>query len=144
MTTAMKIFGALLGFCLAGSAMAGYYDGKNGLLCTSQGIFECSTGARGCELVPSEEYGAASQFVLDFRKKTLDTVADTPAVSKIETVKKIDGQLYLQGIEDGSEPQQEGAAWSIAISDPEGVMTATIARSDGTAFVILGSCGPNQ
>lgn len=133
-------FGWLIG---AGLATAGYYDGKKSVLCTTTSVTECNAAGQ-CQLVPPEEYGDASQFVFDFKSKTLDTVADTPAVSKIERQEVIDGQLYVQGIEDGSEEQQKGAAWSVAIGDPTGVMTATIARSDGTAFVIRGACAPNE
>ena len=78
--------------------------------------------------------------MLDFAAKTLDSVADTPQVSRIERSEVINDPLFVQGIEDGSKTANDGAAWSFAISDPSGIMVATVAKGDGSAFVIQGFC----
>ena len=133
------IFAMGIALVLAAPAPAGDFNGKKTLLCNSTQIFECHAD-QGCEAVPSEEYGAARQFVLDFRKKTLDTSAETPQVSEIQRVQASDTHLYVQGIDDDREDGQGGAAWSFAISEPNGIMVATVAQGDGTAFVIEGFC----
>ncbi len=130
---------AAISLLIGASAAAGDFDGKHDLVWTSMQIFECHPD-QDCSSVLSEECGAASQFVLDFGAKTLDSVADTPQVSRIERSEVIDDQLFVQGIEDGSKTAKDGAAWSFAISDPSGVMVATVAKGDGTAFVIQGFC----
>jgi hypothetical protein len=134
----MKMGFALLGAAalaavgLGSPARAADFDGEQSLFCVSMQVFECHAD-QGCVAVPSEEYGTASKFLLDFQKKTLDTVIDTPDESKIQRVEKVNDKLYVQGID-------RGAAWSFAISEPDGLMVATIAKGDGTAFVLEGFC----
>ena len=53
----------------------------------------------------------------------------------------IDGKLILQGAEDGLIEVQDGAAWSIAISEETGKMILT-ESADRMGFVIFGACTP--
>jgi hypothetical protein len=120
-------------------AMAGDYDGKHNLSCTTTQVFECHSDT-ACEPVTAEEYGSAKGFVLDFKKKTITSAIEGPEKSDIERVEIIDDQLFVQGIEDGADGVKDGGAWSFAIGSADGIMTSTVARGDGTAFVLLGFC----
>ncbi len=132
----------LLAVTCASSAQAGFYDGKQALLCSIYQLYECDPPS-GCVSVTPGEIRGVSHLDIDFGKKVITrATVESKQKSVIKTVKTgIDGKLILQGIEDGEPGQRDGAGWSISIMDPEGTMVMTTS-ADGFAVVGLGACVP--
>ncbi|MBW2540667.1 MAG: hypothetical protein JRF15_01140 [Deltaproteobacteria bacterium] len=116
-----------------GISLAADFDGSKKLRCVPTDATECS-GAGECGRVTVEEINIPKWITVDVKKKKLSgTDSDGEEESTaIESVKVNEGQTILQGA--------EGArAWSLAIDQMTGDMTAAIA-GDGTAFVLFGVC----
>ena len=126
----------------AGSAQAGYFDGKHALLCSIYQLFECDH-PNACVAVTPDEVNAMSHFDVDFKKKVITRAGeDSPQKSSIKHVHTdIDGKLIIQGVEDGAAEERDGAGWSVSIMDPEGTMVMAIA-GDGFGIIGLGACVP--
>ena len=126
----------------ASTAQAGYFDGKDALLCSVYQLYECDP-PNGCVVVTPGEIQGVSHLDIDFGKKVITRAGvESKQKSDIQTVKTgIDGKLILQGIEDGDPGKRDGAGWSISIMDPEGTMVMTTS-ADGFAVVGLGACVP--
>ena len=124
------------------AAQAGYFDGKDALLCSVYQLYECDP-PNGCVAVTPGEIRGVSHLDIDFGKKTITRAGvESKQKSAIKSVQTgIDGKLILQGIEDGEPGERDGAGWSISIMDPEGTMVMTTA-GDGFAVVGLGACVP--
>jgi len=126
----------------AAIAQAGFYDGKDALLCSIYQLYECDP-PNGCVAVTPGEIRGVSHLDIDFKKKLITRAGEeSKQKSEIKTVKTgVDGKLILQGIDEGEPGQRDGAGWSISIMDPEGTMVMTTS-SDGFAVVGLGACVP--
>jgi hypothetical protein len=123
-------------------AQAEIFDGKRSLLCSAFRVFECDL-AGGCNAVSPEELGIAGAWIVDFRKKSLTGTHENSRPNAIDRVELLDGKLFLSGIQDGLPDQRDGVAWSASISQPDGVMTLTVA-GERVGYVGLGSCVPSE
>jgi hypothetical protein len=123
------MFGALVGLGLASSALAaGPRDGSVPLICAVTSMFDCTREA-GCERqVPDE---GDELWRVDVEKRVVSNL-DGSRSSPINTVEHKDGQLLLQGI-------QNGWAWSLVLYEETGRMSAGIADADGV-IVLSGGC----
>jgi len=124
----------------AAPAAGEQFDGKRTLLCSAFRMFECDL-ANGCVPVTAEELGSESSWTLDFKKKEFTGTSENALPNAMEQVKLLDGKLFLSGIQDGLPIKRDGVAWSVAINNPDGVMTKAVV-GEGFGIVGLGSCVP--
>ena len=126
----------------ASTAQAGYFDGKDALLCSVHQLYECDP-PNGCVAVTPADIRGMSHFNVDFSKKVITRAGEeSPQKSTIKGVHTgIDGKLIIQGVEDGVKDERDGAGWSISIMDLEGTMVMATA-GDGFGVIGLGACVP--
>ena len=75
------------------------------------------------------------QFIkVDKKKKLISTTKSSKEKkeSQIKNLEKIDGKIFIQGVENGR-------AWSMIIEEASGKMSATVAE-ERVGFVIFGAC----
>jgi len=131
------------GILLAGSAaaQAAGFDGKSNLLCTLTEVYDCDP-ANACGILAAPDLHDLRHLSVDVKKKTV-TLAhiDTPLSSRIDSMKVIDRNLFLQGVEDGRVDEDDGGGWTMSIDTTYGTMIFTQAGSTA-AFVGFGGCVP--
>ena len=130
----------IAGAFAAAPAAAEQFDGKRPLLCSAFRMFECEM-ATGCNPVTAEEIGTSGSWTLDFKKKEFTGNSENALPNAIEHVELLDGKLFLSGVQDGLPIERDGVAWSVAINNPDGLMTMMVA-GEGFGLVGLGSCVP--
>ncbi len=141
MRTTTTVLATLTLLALSGTASASHFDGKTPLLCSIYQLYECDH-PNGCVAVTPSEVNGMSHFDIDFRAKTITRAGmESGQSSAIESSDTVDGKLIIQGIEDGTEADRDGAGWTISIMDPEGTMTLATA-GDGFGIMGLGACVP--
>ncbi len=137
----VSMFSLILLAVLSVPAAADVFDGKHPLLCTAFVLYQCDLESQ-CVAVKPEEVGAAGDaWTIDFRTKEVTSTTKGAVPNKIGGFQQIDGKLFLTGIQDGDPKIRDGAAWSVAINQPNGELTIAVAIEDG-AFIGLGSCVP--
>jgi len=111
---------------------AGSIDGSAPLLCATSLAIECGPDYE-CSNTPPEISSISSFIEIDVKKKRMSGERDgAEEVSKIEQVRRVDGQLILQGID-------HHRAWSMVISEETGRLSGSI--TDAYAgFVLFGAC----
>jgi hypothetical protein len=130
-----KLMGLVL-FCLLvtpQAIVAGDFDGSKPLLCAVIDTFECWPDGE-CQRGKAESINIPQFLKVNFKKKTISGTRESGEVrtTKIENMERIDGNLILQGV-------QNGKAWSMVIMEANGKTTLT--ASDGQAgFVVFGAC----
>jgi hypothetical protein len=108
---------------------AGQYDGSRPLLCAVANIMECDDQGK-CERHLNDDADHTITFLrIDTSAKTVKAGNRTATV---KAVSNIDGQLILQGGENGR-------GWSATIAEDTGRMAAAIVDNDHT-FSIFGGC----
>ncbi len=114
-------------------AAADKFDGTVPMLCASIEANACAVGGECLGGLP-EEINAPQFARIDVNKKLINVKrsAGEKQTTKIQSVKRMDGKLILQGVENGR-------GWSITISETTGKMTAA-AASDEVAFMLFGAC----
>ena len=133
----------ILIFCITPfNAFAGDFDGTKDLMCACMRVIECGPDGN-CDEVLAEDVGLPQFLRINFEKKIISAPqwGENQTPSKIENLERIDGKLILQGAEDGLMDVQDGAGWSIAISEEIGKMVLT-ESADQMGFVIFGACTP--
>jgi hypothetical protein len=124
---------------LALTVSADEYKGVNNFICASASIMEC-VPLDGCKAVSADAVSAPRFIEVDVKAKTLSArFADGTRASRVEHSEFVDGKLFLQGIEDGSEKERDGIGWTLAVSEDRGDMVLT-GSGDNVAFVIFGAC----
>lgn len=118
-------------------AGAADFDGSKPLLCALMHAMEC-TQKEGCKEVSVEDVNLPEFLVIDFNKKTIESVEEGGRVSAIDSIKEIEGKLILQGAEGGP---RGGAGWAMAIQEGNGKFVLT-ASGDLVALVVFGACTP--
>jgi len=108
-------------------------DESSALLCSVIEVFECSLES-DCSEVTAESANLPLFTRIDFENMKLMAPkgSEEKRESIINSVQKSNGSILLQGI-------GHGRAWSIAISQESGVMTATVSEDEG-GFVVFGAC----
>jgi len=115
---------------VASASHAADFDGSKQLICAPVEAMDCTSG-EPCRRGLPAEIGAPKFLHIDFAKKV---VLGTQRSSPIAAMETSATQLLLQGSE-------LGYAWSIALDQESGQMTATLTDREG-AFVLFGSCIP--
>ena len=133
MTASTKLFvcsilvSALVG--APGLAAAGPYDGSRPLLCGVTAILECAASGQ-CERHIADDESAPAVLRFDVAGQTVTTGAARR--SPLKSVARLDGQLILQGGENGR-------GWSATIHEDSGRMAVAIVDNDYT-FSLFGAC----
>ena len=130
--------------CLPVPCPAGDFDGSRPMVCAIIKAIECSPDG-GCSEVSLESVGLPRFSVIDVKKKVIHPTKESGInrVSSIERMESVDGNLVLQGAEDGLEDVRDGLGWTIAIVEDSGDLVLT-ASGDGVAFVVYGACTLQQ
>ncbi len=113
----------------AGLAWAGPIDGSRPFLCGVTAIVECAASGE-CERHVADDPTAPSILKVDVAGQTVTT--GTARKSPIKSVTHLDGQLILQGGENGR-------GWSATIDENTGGMAIAIVDNDYT-FSLFGAC----
>jgi hypothetical protein len=121
------------GILLVSAATADNLDGVDEMICSAAQAQICYESGE-CYSVNPWELSIPDFVVIDTKKKTVSTTKASQlnrstAFSKVE---KIDGLIYLQGIEGGR-------AFSFVVDEATGRMTVSVAR-DGLSVTVFGAC----
>jgi hypothetical protein len=129
---------AALGLALACLALpftasaAGKYDGSKPMLCAITSMSECTAEGK-CERSAPQEGNNLPTFVrVDVKGKLLTDNEGSGRKTEIKVVNVLDGQLMLQGGENGK-------AWSLVIASESGAFGSSVVENDGL-FAIFGHC----
>jgi hypothetical protein len=133
MTTWTKTFVFwILVIALAGpaglAAAAGPFDGSRPLLCAVTTVMECDASGQ-CERQIADGVNSPKFIRVDVAGKT---VSGGSKSSQLKNMSHVDGELVLQGSENGR-------GWSATIDEESGRMAAAIVDNDYT-FSIFGAC----
>jgi hypothetical protein len=124
---------------LPSPSVAGDFDGSKPLVCTVITVNECLEG-EGCMAVAPEDVNLPRHLWVDVAKKTIqDKKAGDGRKSPIESVKRVDGKLVLQGAEEGRPDVRDGFGWTVAIIEDSGQMVLS-ASGDMVAISAFGAC----
>ena len=113
----------------SGLAWAGPIDGSRPFLCAVTAIMECAASGE-CERHIAEDETAPALLKVDVPGRTVAT--GTARKSAIKSVTRLDGQLILQG-------NENGRGWSATIDEDTGGMAVAIVDNDYT-FSLFGAC----
>ncbi|MFY9943333.1 MAG: hypothetical protein WAK57_14240 [Desulfobacterales bacterium] len=124
------------------TAAAEDFDGSKPLVCTVIEVNECLLG-EGCRTLAVEEINLPRYLWINVKQKTIQNkkTGDEIRKSRIESVKRVDGKLIVQGAEDGREDVRDGYGWTIAIMEDSGQMVLS-ASGDLAAVAGFGTCTP--
>jgi hypothetical protein len=127
-----------LGFAMACLALpftasaAGKYDGAKPMLCAITSMTECTADGK-CERSAPQAGNNLPTFVrVDVKGKLLTDNDGSGRKTEIKVVNVLDGQLMLQGAENGK-------AWSIVIASESGAFGSSVVEDDGL-FALFGHC----
>ena len=124
---------------LPSSSVAADFDGSKPLVCTVISVNECLEG-EGCKAVAPEDVNLPRYLWVDVAKKFIqDKKAGDGRKSPIESVKRVDGKLILQGAEEGRPDVRDGFGWTVAIMEDSGEMVMS-ASGDRVAISAFGAC----
>ncbi len=144
--TKLAAFAAALTLSTHASARDEHYDGSDPLLCTAMTAQICDI--YGCERAARDEISGVKHLVVDFKRDRVASVRGEGSVAAaIKHMERNDNRLFLQGVnepatDDDSEADEDNArGWTMAIADPTGMMTLTVAGEE-EAIVIFGACAP--
>lgn len=140
MLAVMTTSAIVAGFIWTEPAAAEPFDGKTPLSCSAFRIFECEI-ATGCNPVTAQEIGVAKSWDVDFKNKEFTGRAENAQPNTIGHFERLDGKLFLTGVQDGLPVERDGVAWAMAINSADGAMTMS-AVGEGFVMVGLGSCIP--
>ena len=123
-----------------GAASAAEFDGSKPMLCALRSIVEC-VEETACERVTPSSIDAPTFIRLNLQAMTISGTRPGQEVrtSKIRYKQSLDGQLILQGADDGIEGVRDGLAWSVIIGEFTGEMVMSASGYD-VAFVVFGAC----
>ena len=91
-------------------------------------------------MVPVATASDIRHLSFDFKAKTVQLEHwDAGLTSKIDRVATIDHSLVVQGIDEGSASEVDGAGWTMTVNQHYGTMIMTVSGAD-VGFVGIGSC----
>jgi hypothetical protein len=131
-----KLWVILAGISTSCGAWADSLLGVQHLLCAPGYVTHCSSGGE-CELRPPENYNLPDFVRIDLEGQLiLSTVASGDSQSTpIQHVTRANGEIYLQGVEDGR-------AYSFVIDEVNGDLSISIV-SNGESATAFGACTPD-
>jgi len=128
-----KLMIALAGMLVGGLVQADNLNGVDEMICAATQVQICIENDTCYSATPAE-LDVPNFVVIDTRKKTISTTeaSDENRSTKFTSVEKLDGLIYLQGIEGGR-------AFSFVIDEATGRMTVAVSR-DGLSVSVFGAC----
>lgn len=116
-----------------GLVQADNLDGVDEMICAAAQVKICIENDT-CYAATPAELDVPDFVVIDTRKKTISTTraSNQNRSTKFTSVEKLDGLIYLQGVEGGR-------AFSFVIDEATGRMTVAVSR-DGLSVSVFGAC----
>ena len=130
----MKKFAtALVGMLAGGLVQADNLVGVDEMICAAAQVKICIENDTCYSATPAE-LDVPDFVVIDTGKKTISTTkaSNENRSTKFTSVEKLDGLIYLQGVEGGR-------AFSFVIDEATGHMTVAVSR-DGLSVSVFGAC----
>jgi len=117
------------------TAIADDLTGTERFLCAATHVTRCY-GRGDCESGPPSKWNMPSFIQVDLGKKTLSTPAASAEQrrSPITSLTRDDGQIFIQGTENGR-------AFSMVIAEDTGLVSMAVAL-DGITVSVFGVCTP--
>ena len=114
------------------AAAAGKYDGSAPMLCAVTAVSECTADGK-CERSAPQAGNSFPTFLrVDMKARVLRADDGSGRKSEIKASSVVDGQLMLQGIENGK-------AWNMVIGAETGKWGGSVVEDDGS-FALFGAC----
>jgi len=128
-----KLTAALAGMLIGGLVQADNLEGVDEIVCAAAQVQICIENDT-CYSATPFELDVPDFVVIDISKKTVSTTkaSNQNRSTKFTSVEKVDGLIYLQGIEGGR-------AFSFVIHEASGRMTVAVSR-DGMSVSVFGAC----
>lgn len=126
---------SLAGCCVFGAARADDLTGVDRFICSAGSVSVCCDDGECASGLPAEL--DIPQFIeVDMVQKRVSTTkaSGLNRASPIDNLKRVDGKLVLQGVENQR-------AYSFLIDEKTGALSAAVAR-DGCSVTAFGSCTP--
>ena len=120
-----------LGFAWPADA-AGKYDGSAPMLCAVTAVSECTADGKCERSAPQAGNNLPTFMRVDVKGRTLTDNDGSGRKTEIKASSIVDGQLMLQGIENGK-------AWSMVIKSETGRWGGSVVEDDGS-FALFGAC----
>ena len=87
-----------------------------------------------------DEYNVLAVALVDVVDQVLRGVGpQEEGVTPIQAVTRLDGNIILQGAEDGRSDEEDSVGWSMSIDQKTGKMIFSASR-EKAGFIIFGSC----
>ena len=128
-----KIIMVFAGMVSAGLAYAENLEGVDRMVCAAAEVQIC-VEYDTCYSAAPMDLGVPEFVVIDTNDKTISTTKSSSQnrSTTITSVQKVDGLIFLQGVEGGR-------GFSFVIDEDSGRMTVAVAR-DGIAVSVFGAC----
>ena len=128
-----KLSMVIAGIAAAGMAQAENLNDVDKMICAASQVQICIEDDT-CYSATPEDLGIPDFVVIDTDKQTISTTkaSDLNRSTAISVTSKVDGLIYLQGMEGGR-------AFSFVIDEATGRMTVSVAR-DGFSVSVFGVC----
>jgi hypothetical protein len=114
------------------AAAAGKYDGSAPMLCAVTALSECTADGKCERGAPHEGNNLPTFLRVDVKGGALMANEGSGRKTMIKTSGVVDGQLMLQGVENGE-------AWNMVIGSETGRWGGSVVEDDGS-FALFGSC----
>ena len=116
-------------------ALADDVTGKDQLLCTVVEATRCDLGG-DCEIGPPWNWNIPQFIEVDLKSEMLSTTeaSDEHRVTPIKHLERVDGQLFLQGVE-------RGRGFTLVVTEETGMLAAAVA-AEGLTVAAFGACTP--
>jgi hypothetical protein len=126
---------SVLGVLLAGAVGADDLTGEDKFLCAPASVIVCFDDGL-CESAAPWELDVPQFINVDLDKRSLSTTkaSGENRVTIVDTVRRADGRIYLQGVD-------RGRAYTFVIDEETGFLTVTVAR-DYLTVSVFGACTP--
>jgi hypothetical protein len=135
LAAALPIASATLALtCLASNAVAAGLDGTKNVVCAAVDVVACAPG-KGCMQGAATDFELPEFIFVDVKEKVVRARTEgvaTDVKSPIRLIEKSEGQVVLQGFENGN-------GWTITIDQSSGRMTTTVSGAR-VSFMIFGAC----
>lgn len=128
-----KLAIAIVGMLAGGLVHADNLVGVDEMICAAAQVKICIENDTCYSATPAE-LGVPNFVVIDIKKKLISTTkaSNQNRSTKFTSVEKLDGLIYLQGVEGGR-------AFSFVIDEATGHMTVAVSR-DGLSVSVFGAC----
>ena len=114
------------------AAAAGKYDGSAPMICAVTSMVECTPDGKCERSAPQAGNNLPTVLRVDVKDGNLAANDGSGRKTSIKTSGVVDGQLMLQGAENGK-------AWNMVIGSETGKWGGSVVEDDGS-FAIFGSC----